>query len=160
MDFFRSCALDAFSTTFDHYYSRYSISTVASLVLFSHIKRTLAEQMRHIASSRQGLQIATPLSAARQHQPSCIRLACLQCRTLRCRPPGCTSRHLGVEPLGRAPGAGLGSDRPRLARPRVDAHVRVRPSSREIWLKGRIRAASLLGGGIASRGGRQRAVTK
>ena len=41
----------------------------------------------------------------------------------------------------------------KLARLRVDAHIRVRPSSKEIQLRGgRIRAASVLGGGIASRG--------
>jgi len=40
----------------------------------------------------------------------------------------------------------------KLARLRVDAHIRVRPSSKEIQLRGgRIRAASVLGGGIASR---------
>jgi hypothetical protein len=38
----------------------------------------------------------------------------------------------------------------RLAKPRVDAHIEVRPSSREIRLEeGRTRAVSLLGGGIA-----------
>jgi hypothetical protein len=81
---------------------------------------------------------------------------------------------------GPGPGAGFRQQPTRLARPRVDACIGVRPSSREIRLEEGTNLSSLLGdpergpwetddvtqaefrrlGGPAGRGGGQRAVTK